>query len=156
MAEKITKRTFISPINSVTKTSVDTDSFYLLLLSGEDYEQILRCLVRIYKQRIRDRERYERKSKRQILPPHETKVIPIIDNLTEDDANVIIESISQCNRKQSPRKVFEKIIKGMDGSMTKMLKEKRELERKQKELEAKITNRLSLADSSDDESGEDE
>src|SRR5271156_5494572 len=93
MSETITKYNFINKPQDAIGEEFDSDKYYLILLSKEDYEEILKSLVSLYKQRLRGRKAHVKVSDQTRLKSHEAKLIPILDNLTGEEAEVIIEKI---------------------------------------------------------------
>lgn len=101
------------------KRNKDID-YYLLLMTEDDYKEIIKALIQVTKQRIRSRERKnegkkEKKEKKEPkLLSHQAKFKIIADDLSFDEA-IIIDNTGERRYKKgtSKKKLFNLISEGI-------------------------------------------
>lgn len=114
MVDNLTGKDFAvkrSPI--AVKKAKDID-YYLLLMTEEDYKEIIKALIQMTKKRIRSRERGKDEKKKGKLIMHQAKFKIISDDLDFEEALIIDEIATKKYKKGLLKKdMFNMIAKGI-------------------------------------------
>ena len=134
MEKIITKKDFVISPDKVNQRNLDSDEYYLVLLSKEDYDEVLKSLVCLYKQRLRGRKAYENKGEKTKDKSHEARLIPILDKFPQDKAKIILaKTTEQTKNHPNTKIIIDEIAKGIDKlTREKIREEKKALEAKKK------------------------